>query len=100
MEYDYGEDLDLTVTIEDEDGNETDCDVILIFELEDQDYVALTPSSGEPDEIYLFRCNYDGGDTMEIESIEDEDEFNDVQETFEYIMEQEEWNDMMYDDEN
>ena len=102
MNYDYDDDeleLDLTVTIQDEDGTDLECDVILIFEMDGQDYVALTPSSGEPEEVYLFRCTYDGGENMEIEDIDDEDEYNNVVETFDTIMEEEEWNEMMgYDD--
>ena len=98
MDYDYPEELDLTVTIETEDGV-LECDVITIFELDDQEYVALYPSSGEPDEIYLYRCNYDGGTEMEIEEIEDDDEYDEVCEAFDSIMEEDEWNEMMgYDD--
>ena len=84
-----------------EDGTELECDVILIFEIEeyDQDYVALYPTSGEPDEIYLMRCDYDGGDEMSIEEITDDEEFEVVSETFDTIMEEEEWNDLMDDDE-
>ena len=102
MDLDYGEDMDITVTLELEDGTSLECDVIVIFELEDydQDYVALYPSSGEPDEIYLMRCEFDGnGDEMTIEEIDDEEEFEAVSETFDTIMEEDEWNDLMDDDE-
>jgi len=101
MDFDYGDDIDITVTLELEDGTNLECDVILIFEIEeyDQDYVALYPCSGEPDEIYLMRCDYDGGDEMSIEEIDDEEEFEVVSETFDAIREEEEWNDLMDDDE-
>lgn len=99
--FDLGDDMDLTITLELEDDTTLECDVILIFELEDydQDYVALYPCSGEPDEVYLMRCEYDGGDEMSIEEIDDEEEFNLVSDTFDAIMEEEEWNDLMEDDE-
>lgn len=98
--YELGDDEDLTITIPFEDGTELECDVILLFEIEDeeQDYVALYPSSGEPDEIYLFRCEYDGGDNMEIEEISDEKEYKLVCETFDTIMEEQEWNEIMGED--
>ena len=97
MDYDFGEDIDLTVTLELEDGTSLDCDVLTIFELDGQDYVALYPTDGKPDEVYLYRCEYDGGLDMEISEIEDEDEYNDVAETFDTIMEEHEWNDLMED---
>ncbi len=99
QEYEFEDDEELTVLLTLEDDTELECDVILIFELEGQDYVALYPSSGEPDEIYLFRCTYNGGDDLEIEDIEDEDEYNSVAEAFDQIMEEDEWNDLLgYDD--
>ncbi len=99
-DFDLGDDMELTVSLELEDDTVLECDVILIFELEeyDRDYVALYPSSGEPDEVYLMRCDYDGGMEMEIEEIDDDDEFNLVSETFDAIMEEDEWNDLMEDD--
>ena len=45
-----------------------------------------------------MRCDYDGGLEMEIEEIDDDDEFNLVSETFDAIMEEDEWNDLMEDD--
>lgn len=87
------------VTLPLEDGTELDCDVITLFELEGQDYVALYPCDGEPDEIYLFRTKYQlGSDNMELEEIDDEEEFKAVSDTFDEIMEQEEWNDLLGED--
>ena len=98
--FDLGDDLELSVTLPMEDGTELECDVILIFEENDTDYVALYPSKGEPDEVYLFRCEYDGGDNMDLEEIDDEDEYNSVAETFDAIMEESEWNDVMDEDDD
>lgn len=97
--YEFEDDETMTVVLTLEDDTELECDVILIFELDGQDYVALYPSSGEPDEIYLFRCTYDGGDELEIEDIEDEEEYENVSEAFDQIMEEDEWNELLgYDD--
>lgn len=101
-DFGYGDDIDLTVTLELDDDTSVECDVILVFEIEEdeQEYVALYPSSGEPDEIYLMRCDYFDESTleMEIESIDDDDEFELVSEAFDAIMEQEDWNDTMAED--
>ena len=102
-DFGLGDDFELTVTLDLEDGSSVECDVLLIFEIEEdeQEYVALYPSSGEPDEVYLMRCNYFDQSTleMEIEQIDDEEEFELVSEAFDAIMEQEEWNDAMAEDE-
>ena len=47
-----------------------------------------------------MRCNYFDESTleMEIESIDDDDEFELVSEAFDAIMEQEDWNDTMAED--
>ena len=51
--FDIEDEDNLVVSLPLEDGTELDCDAILIFELEGQDYVALYPCDGEPDEVYL-----------------------------------------------
>lgn len=89
----------LVVTLPLEDGTELECDVVTLFELEGQDYVALYPSEGEPDELYLFRCKYNqGSEDMELEEIDDEEEYKTVCDTFDEIMEQEEWNSILGED--
>lgn len=97
--FDIEDEDNLVVSLPLEDGTELDCDVILIFELEGQDYVALYPCDGEPDEVYLYRCHYEGGNNMDIEEIDDEAEYDNVVEAYESIMEEDEWNELLgYDD--
>jgi len=98
--YDLSDSDELTVLIPMEDGTELECDVVLIFELEGQDYVALYPTLGEPDEIYLLRCEYNGGDDMQLEEIDDDDEFNDVLEAYNTIVEEDEWNELLGGDDD
>lgn len=98
QDFDLEDDDTLIVSLPMEDGTDLDCEVILLFELEGQDYVALYPTDGEPDEIVLMRCSYDGGEDMELEEITDEDEFDMVSETFDSIMEEQEWNDLLGED--
>ena len=95
QEFDLEDDDSLVVSLPLEDGTTLDCDVILLFELEGQDYVALYPTEGEPDELYLLRCQYDGGEQMALEDIEDEEEYELVCQTFDEIMEEDEWNEIL-----
>ncbi len=99
QDFELEDDDVLTVNLPLEDGTEIECEIVLIYEIEGQDYAALYPSSGEPDELYFFRCSYDGSDNIEFEEIADEEEFKEVTEAFDSIMEEEEWNELMgYDD--
>jgi hypothetical protein len=80
---------DIIVTIEEEDGTETECQVICMFEYEDNAYAALTPTDENIAEAYLFGVTIeDQGDEMEftIENIEDQSILEEVSQVFESIM--------------
>ena len=73
-----------TVTLNLEDGD-LECGVITVFDMGDQDYIALFPldENGEPasDDVYLYRYSEDG-ESQEIEYIDDEDELNAASDRF------------------
>ena len=80
--FDIEDEDNLVVSLPLEDGTELDCDVILIFELEGQDYVALYPCDGEPDEVYLYRyTEKDNGEPV-LENIESDEEYETVADAF------------------
>ena len=66
------------VVLADEDGNETEFVVIILVEVEDQEYVALTPleqiedEESESMEIFLFEYAEDENGVAEFSEIEDE----------------------------
>lgn len=81
------------IYIPDEDGNEEEFEVIMKFEVEDSDkkYMMVVPvdSEDETDEVYAFRYEEDGDD-LKLYTIEDEEEWSMVEETFNTLLEQQE----------
>lgn len=85
------------ICIQDEDGKDVEFEVIAKFEVDDSDakYMMVVPLEGEDDDVddvYAFRYE-ENGDDLTLHTIEDEDEWNIVEETFNTLiaeMEQEE----------
>ncbi|NIK74916.1 uncharacterized protein YrzB (UPF0473 family) [Paenibacillus castaneae] len=78
------------IYIPDEEGNEEEFEVIMKFEVDgsDQKYmmvVPLTSDNEEEDEVYAFRYEEDGDD-LKLYTIEDEEEWNMVEETFNTLL--------------
>jgi len=74
------------IYIPDEDGNEEEFEVIMKFEVDGSDdkYMMVVPlisESEEEDEVYAFRYEEDGDD-LKLYTIEDEEEWSIVEETF------------------
>ena len=83
------EELDY-ITLFDEDGNEEKMEVIDFFKIEDlnQEYIVVTPADIDIDEAYfLKRIGEENGDVT-CETIDDEEEFNIVAETYELLGEE------------
>ncbi|KPV56786.1 hypothetical protein QJ48_25815 [Paenibacillus sp. A3] len=83
------------IYIPDEEGNEEEFEVIMHFKVDgsDKKYMMVVPvdADEESDEVYAFRYEEDGDD-LQLYTIEDEEEWNIVEETFNTLMDQ-------YDDE-
>lgn len=79
------------IYIPDEDGNEEEFEVIMKFDVDgsDQKYMMVVPCSveddEETDEVYAFRYEEDGDD-LKLYTIEDEEEWNMVEETFNTLL--------------
>jgi len=79
------------IYIPDDEGNEEEFEVIMKFEVESgkfqgNKYMMVVPveveeSDEETDEVYAFRYEEDGDD-LKLYTIDDEDEWNEVEETF------------------
>jgi uncharacterized protein YrzB (UPF0473 family) len=79
------------IYIPDEEGNEEEFEVIMKFEVDgtDKKYMMVVPVEGEEDsdEVYAFRYEEDeNGDDLKLYTIEDEEEWNVVEETFNTLM--------------
>jgi uncharacterized protein YrzB (UPF0473 family) len=80
------------IYIPDEDGNEEEFEVIMKFEVDDSDrkYVMVVPLESQDedsDEVYAFRYEEEG-DELKLYTIEDEEEWNLVEETFNTLLDE------------
>jgi uncharacterized protein YrzB (UPF0473 family) len=78
------------IYIPDEEGNEEEFEVIMKFEVEGSDakYMMVVPVDGgsdEADEVYAFRYEEDGED-LKLYTIEDDEEWSMVEETFHTLL--------------
>ena len=83
------EELDY-ITLFDEDGNEEKMEVIDFFKIEDlnQEYIVVTPADIDIDEAYFLKRIVDENGDVTYETIDDEEEFNIVAETYELLGEE------------
>ncbi|QOR36638.1 DUF1292 domain-containing protein [Clostridium sp. 'deep sea'] len=89
------EEMDV-ITITLEDDSEVDCYVIMTFELDGKDYIALLPEDADEILLYNFKELEDGD--LELDNIDDDAEFEKAAEAFHALYEEEEGCDC--DDEN
>jgi uncharacterized protein YrzB (UPF0473 family) len=80
------------IYIPDEDGNEEEFEVIMKFEVEgsDRKYMMVVPLESEDedsDEVYAFRYEEEEED-LKLYTIDDEEEWNVVEETFNTLLEE------------
>ena len=93
----------LTVTLTLDNDEELECDVLTIFEVDGQQYIALLPlnddGESEDGQIYLYRLT-DNGEEEEpgLENILDDEEFDRVSEAFNEWMEEQDFGDIDLDD--
>ncbi|MHA7964051.1 DUF1292 domain-containing protein [Paenibacillus sp. CAU 1782] len=78
------------IYIPDEKGNEEEFEVIMKFEVDgsDQKYMMVVPlisEDEEEDEVYAFRYEEDGDD-LKLYTIDDEEEWSMVEETFNTLL--------------
>lgn len=77
------------IFIPDEEGNEEEFEVVMKFEVDDSDrkYMMVVPvdEDEDSDEVYAFRYEEDGDD-LKLFTIEDEEEWDIVEETFNTLM--------------
>lgn len=90
----YNEECDqITLTLE--DGSDLVCDVISVFPVNGNNYIALLPSNEDPDaEIFLYRF-IENGEEIELENIEDDEEFDMVSDAFDELLDAAEFDEMV-----
>ncbi|MDF1618466.1 DUF1292 domain-containing protein [Petrocella sp. FN5] len=77
-----------TITLTMENNEQVECAVLGIFEVEDQEYVALLPEDSEDVFIYIYKEDEEG--EIELANIESQEDFDRISAAFLEIMESEE----------
>ena len=88
---------EMFVTLELEDGSEEECQILTIFEVNDQNYIALVPVDQleeEESEVIFYRYFEDEEGEPSLENIEDDDEFDMVCDAFDELLDEEEFEEM------
>lgn len=86
-------DDDVMVTIE-LDGEDLDCEILTIFDIDNQDYIVLMPvdENGEPLDdtlVYIYRYFENNGDYA-IDNIQSDEEYERVNKRFNELLEENE----------
>lgn len=93
---------EMTVTLTLEDGNDVECIVLTIFEAGGKDYIALLPVEGadeEEGEVFLYRYSEDEEGNPDLGNIEDDDEYEIVAEAFDQLLDDQEYDELVGEDE-
>ncbi|NLY78177.1 MAG: DUF1292 domain-containing protein [Tissierellia bacterium] len=73
------------ITLLDELGNKVEFELIATFGLDEMEYAALIPVNDNNPMTYLLRIEYDENGELVLVTIDDQEEFRDVVETYEEI---------------
>ena len=82
-ELDFGDLNEEIIVLTLEDDTELECLILGIFEVEDDEYIALQPIGEE--EVLLYRYNELGDEDFELIPIENKEEFDIVAEAFDAL---------------
>ena len=90
------DDEDICVTLDMDAGTQVECEILTIFELNDQDYIVLIPTDeSNPDEeesaVYIYRYFEDEEGNPSLENILDDEEFEAVEEKFDELLDEAEF---------
>ena len=77
----------MVIPIETEDGSEVECEVLAIFPVAGKQYIALIEKDNEDSDIWMYRFVPVGEEEFNIEDIEDDKEFEKVEDAFNQMVE-------------
>lgn len=94
---DDGEDMRVTLSLD--DGADVECAILTIFDVNEQDYIALLPldengEENEDGEVYIYRYFEDADGNPSLENIQDDDEYEAVADRFDELLDEEAFDDM------
>ena len=90
---------DMQVTLSLDDGSEVECAILTIFELEEQNYIALLPldedgNENEEGEVFIYRYFEDEEGNPSLENIVDDEEYEAVADRFDELLDEAAYEDM------
>ena len=92
------EDDDMFVTLDLDDGTQVECEILTIFEVNKQDYIALLPlpeeGEEESEEVFIYRYSEDEEGNPTLDNIEDDDEYEAVADRFDELLDEADFDDM------
>ena len=88
-----------TMTLDLDDGGRLECIVLNVFPVNNREYIALLPMNDEghvedDEQIFLYRFEELGDDEVNLETIEDDDEFELVSDYFDEMLDEQEFNEL------
>ena len=84
---------EMYLTVELDEGGEETFQILKIFEVSSQDYIAVCPTDGSED-VYFYRHFEDAEGNPSIGNIESDEEFEAVTDAFDQILDEEEFDRM------
>ena len=89
-----------TMTLDLDDGGKLECIVLNVFPVNNREYIALLPMNDEGHveedaQIFLYRFEELGDDEVNLETIEDDDEFELVSDYFDEMLDEQEFNELL-----
>ena len=93
------DDEDIRVTLSLDDGSDVECAILTIFDVEEQNYIALLPldengEENEDGEVYIYRYFEDEEGNPSLENILDDEEYEAVADRFDELLDEAEFEDM------
>lgn len=90
------DDEDICVTLDMDDGTQVECEILTIFEVNGQDYIALLPTDEEAAEeeegtVYIYRYFETEDDSPSLENILNDEEYEAVEEKFDELLDEAEF---------
>ena len=87
---------EVTVTLTLDDGSQLECVVLTIFDAGEREYIALLPMDGqeaEEGEVYLY--SEDANGNPNLENIEDDEEYDIVADAFDELLDEQEYDELV-----
>ena len=84
---------EMFVTLDLDDGSQLECQILTIFDVDNQNYIALVPVDND-EEVIFYRYFEDEEGNPSLANIDSDDEFDAVSDRFDELLDEEEFDQM------